>query len=112
MTLHAADQVEDVFLDIDATYEYRDELQLFYDRGIITPDADGNFKPYELLDRDEFVGISLEVICKRCIQPHTEFQYIEAYKDEDVYYDIDTSNPYFYCVGEADASNYVRGYDP
>lgn len=110
--LYATNQVEDVFLDIDATYEYRDELQLFYDRGIITPDDNGNFNPYELLDRDEFVGISLEVICKRCIQPHTEFQYIEAYKDEDVYYDIDTSNPYFYCVAEADASNYVRGYDP
>jgi len=53
----------------------------------------------------------MEVICERCIQPHTEFKFIEAYANEDVYFDIDNTNPYFYCVAEADARSYVRGYD-
>jgi len=53
----------------------------------------------------------MEVICERCIQPHTESRFIEAYANKDVYFDIDSSNPYFYCVAEADARNYVRGYD-
>jgi len=103
--------VENVFSDITSDYEYRDELQELYDRGMVYPDDEGRFRPYSLLDRDEFVGISMEVTCKRCIQPHTQFQYIEKYVNEDVYYDINSSNKYFYCVAEADANNFVRWYD-
>ncbi len=103
--------VENVFSDIDADYKYRDELQLFYDRGMIFPDEQGRFRPYELLDRDEFVGISMEVICKRCIQPHTKFEFVEKYLGEDVYFDIDSGNKYFYCVADADANNFVKWYD-
>jgi len=104
--------VENVFSDITAEYKYRDELQLLYDRGMVYPDENGRFNPYALLDRDEFVGISMEVICKRCIQPHTEFEFIQKYAGKDVYYDINASNKYFYCVADADANNYVRWYDP
>lgn len=104
--------VENVFSDIDADYEYRDELQLLYDRGMVSPDEEGRFRPYSLLNRDEFVWISMEVICKRCIQPHTEFHFIERYVNQEIYYDIDSSNKYFYCVADADQNNYVRGYDP
>ena len=53
----------------------------------------------------------MEVICERCIQPHTELKFLEKYRNADVYFDIDSTNPYFYCVAEADARNYVRGYD-
>ncbi len=103
--------VENVFSDIDANYEYRDELQALYDRGTIVADASGKFNPQELLNRDEFVWISMEVICERCIQPHTEYSFIEEYFTQDVYFDISNSNPYFYCVAEADKQNYVRWYD-
>jgi hypothetical protein len=100
--------VENVFSDIDADYEYRDELQTLYDRGMILPNITGKFSPDAYLNRDEFVGISMEVICERCIQPHTEQKFIDRYFNEDVYFDIDNTNPYFYCVAEADAQNYVR----
>ncbi len=103
--------VENIFSDIGPAYEYRDQLQLLYDRGMIVPDSSGKFSPDSYLNRDEFVGISMEVICERCIQPHTETSFIEEYRAKDVYFDIDTTNPYFYCVAEADARNYVRGYD-
>ncbi len=103
--------VENVFSDINSNYQYRDELQLLYDRGMIFPDASGRFSPDTYLNRDEFVGISMEVICKKCIQPQTDFQFIEEYASQDIYFDIDSSNPYFYCVAEADKQNYVRGYD-
>jgi len=103
--------VENVFSDISSDYIYRDELQSLYDRGTIVADASGRFNPNQLLNRDEFVGISMEVICERCIQPHTEFRFIEKYFNEDVYFDINNTNPYFYCVAEADTQNYVRWYD-
>jgi hypothetical protein len=103
--------VENVFSDIDSNYQYRDELQALYDRGTIVADESGQFNPNSPLNRDEFVGISMEVICERCIQPHTEYQFIEKFFNEDVYFDINNSNPYFYCVAQADEQNYVRGYD-
>jgi len=102
--------VENVFSDIDVDYQYRDELQALYDRGTIVADASGTFNPQELLNRDEFVWISMEVICERCIQPHTEYKFIDKYFNEDVYFDISNANPYFYCVAEADDKNYVRWY--
>lgn len=103
--------VENIFSDIDSNYIYRDELQSLFDRGTIVADASWRFNPNSLLNRDEFVGISMEVICERCIQPHTQYEFIEEYFNEDVYFDIDNSNPYFYCVAEADKQNYVRWYD-
>ncbi|USN58359.1 MAG: hypothetical protein H6767_08940 [Candidatus Peribacteria bacterium] len=51
-----------------------------YDRGMVFPDSEGRFNPLKLLNRDEFVGISLEVVCKKCIQPNTNFSFIEAYQ--------------------------------
>jgi hypothetical protein len=53
----------------------------------------------------------MEVICQRCIQPHTELKFLEEFSNAEVYFDIDNRNPYFYCVAEADKQNYVRGYD-
>lgn len=103
--------VEDVFLDISADYTYRDELQTLYDRGMILPSEDQLFHPQELLNRDEFVGISMEVVCERCIWPHTELQFLQNYTTKDVYFDVQRENPYFYCIAEADANNYVRWYD-
>lgn len=103
--------VEDIFSDIDANYEYRDELQALYDRGMILPDSSGKFNPDAYLNRDEFVGIAMEVICERCIAPHTEYDFIQKYQNADIYFDIDNSNAYFYCVALADDQDYVRGYD-
>lgn len=103
--------VENVFSDIDSDYQYRDELQSLYNRGTIIADLSGRFNPQWLLNRDEFVWISMEVICERCIQPHTEFRFIDEYFTQQVYFDISNSNPYFYCIAEADKQNYVRWYD-
>jgi hypothetical protein len=50
----------------------------------------------------------MEVICERCIAPHTNFELIQEFSNKDVYFDINVSNPYFYCVAEADKQNYVR----
>jgi hypothetical protein len=50
----------------------------------------------------------MEVICERCIQPHTEYKYIAEYAGRDIYFDITETNPYFYCIAEADKNNYVR----
>jgi len=78
---------------------------------MIIPDVSGRFNPNAFLNRDEFVGIAMEVICTRCISPNTDYSYIEAYFGQDIYFDIDDSNRYFYCVAEADNNNSVRWYD-
>jgi len=103
--------VENVFSDIDADYQYYDELQALYDRGMIFPDSDGKFNPYSLLERDDFVWISMEVACERCIQPHTEYKFIEKYWGQDVYFDVSPDNKNFYCIAEADDKNFVKWYD-
>lgn len=103
--------VEDVFSDIDKNYKYYKELQELYNRWMVVPESDGKFHPEKLLERDEFVGISMEVICKKCIQPNTEDYFYETYTGKYVFFDINESNRYFYCIAEADALDYVRGYN-
>ena len=103
--------VENVFSDIESDYKYYDELQALYDRGMIFPDAEGRFNPYSLLERDEFVGISMEVACERCIQPHTEYKFIEKYWEKDIYFDVSSESNYFYCIAEADEQDIVKWYD-
>lgn len=109
--MSANERVEDIFYDIDSDYEYLEELQLLYDRGMIIPDISGRFNPDAFLNRDEFVGIAMEVSCERCVQPHTEFSSIEKYFNTEIYFDLNNRNPYFYCIAEADSQNAVRGYD-
>lgn len=103
--------VDEVFSDIDKNYKYYKELQELYNRWMIFPEEDGKFHPEKLLERDEFVGISMEVICKKCIQPNTEDYFVNTYTGKDVFFDINESNRYFYCVAEADAMDYVRWYN-
>ncbi len=103
-------RVQDVFVDIDSNYKYLEELQQLYDRGMIVTDTSRRFNPDWLLDRDEFVGITMEVICEKCIQPQTQISFLQKYTDTQAYFDVDKINPYFYCIEEADDKNYVRWY--
>jgi hypothetical protein len=50
----------------------------------------------------------MEIICKKCIQPNTELEFLQAYTGKKVYFDINEANPYFYCVAEADDKQYVK----
>ena len=103
-------RVQDVFVDIDENYTYLQELQQLYDRGMIVVNDSRRFNPNSLLDRDEFVGITMEVICEKCIQPQTEISLIERYSNMQSYFDVARTNPYFYCIEEANDKDYVRWY--
>ena len=103
-------RVQDVFIDIDENYQYLQELQQLYDRGMIVVDESRRFQPQALLDRDEFVGITMEVICEKCIQPQTWISLIETYSNTQSYFDVPSTNPYFYCIEEANDKDYVRWY--
>gem|GEM_PF-535868 len=103
--------VEDIFSDVTPNYKYYKEVQELYNRGMIFPDENGKLSPQKLLTRDEFVGISMEVICKKCIQPNTALDLLKSYTGKDVYFDISEKNKYFYCIAEADVKDYVRGYN-
>lgn len=103
--------VENIFVDIDTDYKYYNELQTLYDKWMIFPDGDGKFAPYDLLNRDQFVGIASEVSCKRCIQPNTDVEFLNKYTTNP-FFDISDGNKYFYCISDAKENNFVNGYDP
>jgi len=105
-----AASIENVFSDINTDYEYYNELQTLYDKGMIFPDADWEFKANSYLTRAEFVWIASEVSCKRCIQPKTELYFIEKYKIPP-FFDVLKPNKYFYCIADAKANNFVAWYD-
>ena len=107
----AWNKVEDVFSDISKDYKYYNELQTLYDKGMIFPDQSWKFNAKKLLNRDEFVWISMEVTCKKCISPNTDFWLIQEYSTALTFYDVDKSNKYFYCIAEADDKWYVKWYD-
>lgn len=102
--------VENIFTDIDEDYKYLHELQTFYDKGMIKPDTDWNFNPRALLNRDEFVWILQEVTCKKCIQPNTDYDFINKYEDKKIFFDINKINPYFYCIANASDEWYIKWY--
>ncbi len=104
-------KVEDVFSDISQDYKYYNELQTLYDRGMIFPDSDWKFSARKLLNRDEFVWISMEVTCKKCISPNTEYSFIEKYTNTKPFFDVWETNKYFYCIAESDAKWYVKWYN-
>jgi len=103
--------VEKVFTDISKDYKYHKELQALYDRWMIFPDENWKFSPRKLLNRDEFVGISMEVSCKKCISPNTDFSLLKEHSKTKTFYDVSRNNKYFYCIAESDKLWYVKWYD-
>ncbi len=110
--VYANQKVEDIFIDINSNYKYLSELQTLYDKGIISPNIHNKFKPYELLSREEFVGILMETNCVQCIKPEVNYDLINEFKDEDVYYDVHNNSDYFYCINTADNQWYIQWYNP
>ena len=102
--------VENIFSDIDENYKYHTQLQELYDRWMIFPDEEWKFNPNELLNRDDFVGITMEVSCKECISPDTDYEYLEKYSWKDLFFDLEENNKNFYCIAEAENSWFVSWY--
>ena len=101
----------EAFTDIDENYKYLKELQFFYDVGIINPDLNGEFNPQNLMDRDEFVWITVEVNCQRCIPPNTPASLINMYVWIHPFFDVFESNAFNHCIAYAKDHNYVRWYN-
>ena len=102
--------VEKVFTDINKNYKYYNELQTLYDKWMIFPDENWKLNPKKLLNRDEFVGIFMEVSCKKCISPNTSFNIIKRNFWVETFYDVNKNNKYFYCITESDKLWYVKWY--
>jgi hypothetical protein len=46
----------------------------------------------------------MEVSCKDCISPDTDYEYIKKYSDSELFFDLNKNNKYFYCIAEAEDS--------
>lgn len=102
--------VQNVFSDIKSDYKYIKELQTFYDKWMIVPDSYWKFNPYDLLNRDDFVWIAMEVSCKKCIQPEVDVYFTNKYINPP-FFDVNKTNKNFYCIADAKENNFVKGYD-
>lgn len=103
-------KVENVFSDINSDYKYLNELQTLYDKWMIVPDANWKFNPYQLLTREDFVWITMEVSCKKCVKPKVDYYFIDKYNTKP-FYDVDLNNKNFYCIADASNNNYINWYD-
>ena len=103
----SAENVEDVFVDVDKNYPYLKELQALYDKWIILPDNEGKFQANSLLNRDEFVAISMHTMCRECIMPFTDSDLIFSYAGTKPFFDVNEQSKYFYCVADASKNNFV-----
>ncbi len=102
--------VETVFSDIKSNYKYYNELQELYNRQVIYPDSDWKLNPYDLLTRDEFVGITMEASCKKCTKPNTTLEILKKYEDKKPFYDVLSSNSYLYCISLAQDNKFIDSY--
>lgn len=107
---HASTAVEDVFWDVSKSYPYYHQLQALYDRGMVTPDANGNLNPNETLNRDEFVSILMKTSCHDCLAPNISNQFLSDYQGASVFYDINKQNKNYYCIAWAIDKGYVKWY--
>lgn len=111
-SVFANQKVENIFKDIDKNYPYLNELQNLYDNWVIVPDNEGKFNSNELLKRDEFIWMVMEVWCKKCIKPNTSVDYILKYSDKKPFFDVETTNDYFYCIADATSNSITKWYSP
>jgi len=102
--------IENLFKDVKKDYKYYNELQILYDKWIILPDSDWNFNPNSLVTRQEFIWVTQEVSCKKCIKPNTDIDFINKYNTSP-FFDINIDNKYFYCIADAKENNFVLWYD-
>ncbi len=102
--------IENIFSDINSSYKYYKELVDLYDRQAIYPDSDWKFNPEKLLKRDEFISIAMEVSCRKCTKPSADLQFIDKYENKKLFFDLDNSNRYSYCIAYASENNFIKWY--
>jgi len=44
----------------------------------------------------------MEITCKKCISPNTDFSLLKDYSKAEIFYDVSKNNKYFYCIAESD----------
>lgn len=103
--------VENTFEDIESNYKYRDILQYLYDKEIIVPDSNWNLNPYLQATRDSFASISMEVSCKDCLYPNTDYEYVRSYWKKTDFFDVSNNNNNFYCIYLAQDEWYMDWYN-
>ncbi|HRI36032.1 MAG TPA: S-layer homology domain-containing protein [bacterium] len=88
----------------DISYE---SIETLYEQGIIGDDGSHLFRPRELIARDDFTSIVMEVGCEECLRPDQNL--ILSYTSP-VFPDVGFENENFYCIARAESLSVVRGY--
>lgn len=105
-----ANNVEDIFVDINSSYNYITELQYLYDAWIISPDINNRFNANSLLNRWDFTSMIMSLKCEECLQPNTSASNVLNFYNFDSFYDISSKDKNYYCIWIANYKNVVRWY--
>lgn len=95
------------FTDIKTTDPYYYAVKDLYDGWIITDNWDHLFRPNDLMSRDFFVSLAVEIGCHECQTPSTDD--IIRYQISP-FIDLDKSNTYYYCIAYAADNNITQWY--
>jgi len=49
----------------------------------------------------------MEVSCNKCIAPNVSYDFLQKYENKPLFFDINRTNKYYYCIAGADDSGYV-----
>lgn len=95
------------FTDVIPSDSYYSAVQDLYDNRIITDSGDHLFRPKELMARDFFVALSVQIGCRKCDTPSIDD--IIRYQISP-FVDLTKMNPHYYCIAYAKDASITQGY--
>ncbi|MBX9809205.1 S-layer homology domain-containing protein, partial [Candidatus Gracilibacteria bacterium] len=97
------------FTDIKTSDPYYYPLRDLFEGGIITDNGDHLFRPNDLMSRDFFVSLAVEIGCHECETPNID-DIIKYHISP--FIDLTKSNNYYYCIAYAADNKITQGYTP
>lgn len=95
------------YTDVKPSDPFYNAVKYLVDHNVLRDTPDHRFRPYDLINRDDFAAIVVEVGCKKCLTP--EIADIVKYRD-DPFVDVQLQNQNFYCISYAKDVNIMQGY--
>lgn len=95
------------FTDVIPSDSYYSAVQDLYESRVITDSGDHLFRPKDLMARDFFVALSVQIGCHKCETP--SIADIVRYQVSP-FVDLNKVNPHYYCIAYAKDAGVTQGY--
>lgn len=95
------------FTDVKTTDSYYESVRELYESRIVSDNGDHLFRPQDLMSRDFFVSLAVEIGCHQCETPSMDD--IITYQISP-FIDLPKTNQYYYCIAYAKDNNITQWY--